>query len=97
MVRRVRRTHEVIQGQREAASLAGSLGGNVRVARRAKRLSLADLGARVGLSRTRLAEIERGEGAGTPLQTWIRSIDAPDDGASDRGRATTRERATMPA
>jgi transcriptional regulator with XRE-family HTH domain len=34
-------------------------------------LSLADLGARVGLSRTRLAEIERGEGAGTPLQTWI--------------------------
>ena len=35
------------------------------------RLSLADLGARVGLGRTRIAEIERGEGIGAPLETWI--------------------------
>jgi transcriptional regulator with XRE-family HTH domain len=34
-------------------------------------MSLAELGARVGVSRTRLAEIERGEGTGAPLQTWI--------------------------
>jgi transcriptional regulator with XRE-family HTH domain len=51
--------------------LAGTLGAVVRVARRAAGLSLADLGARVGVSRTRIAEIERGEGIGAPLQTWI--------------------------
>jgi transcriptional regulator with XRE-family HTH domain len=71
MVRRVRRRNEVIQGQREAAALAGTLGETVRVGRRARGLSLADLGARVGVSRTRIAEIERGEGLGAPLKTWI--------------------------
>jgi len=71
MVRRVRRTAEVIQGQREAVALAGSLGAAVRTGRRNKGLSLADLGERVGLSRTRLAEIERGEAAGAPLATWV--------------------------
>ncbi len=71
MARRVRRTNEVIQGHREATALAGTLGAVVRIGRRAKRLSLGALGARVGLSRTRLAEIERGEGLGAPLQTWV--------------------------
>ena len=71
MVRRVKRTNEVIEGHREAASLAGTLGQVVRTGRRGKRMSLGDLGARVGLSRTRIAEIERGEGIGAPLQTWI--------------------------
>jgi transcriptional regulator with XRE-family HTH domain len=71
MAKRVRRTNEVIQGQREAAAVAGTLGGVVRTGRRDKRLSLADLGARVGLSRTRIAEIERGEGIGAPLETWV--------------------------
>jgi transcriptional regulator with XRE-family HTH domain len=71
MVRRVRRTSEVIQGHREAVALAGTLGAAVRTGRRSKGLSLADLGARVGLSRTRLAEIERGEATGAPLQIWI--------------------------
>ncbi len=71
MVKRVRRTGEVIQGQREAASLAGTLGGIVRTGRRAKHMSLEELGERVGLSRTRIAEIERGEGSGAPLESWI--------------------------
>lgn len=71
MVTRVRRTPEQIVGEREAAALAGTLGGVVRSGRWASRMSLAELGARVGLSRTRLAEIERGEGTGAPLQTWI--------------------------
>ncbi len=71
MVTRVRRTSEVIEGQREAATLAGTLGQAVRTRRRAKRVSLADLATRVGLSRTRIAEIERGEGGGAPLRAWI--------------------------
>lgn len=71
MVTRVRRTSEVIEGQREAVTLAGTLGQAVRAGRRAKRMSLGDLAARVGLSRTRIAEIERGEGSGAPLRIWI--------------------------
>ena len=71
MVKRVRRTSEVIQGGREATALAGTLGAAVRIGRRGKRMSLGDLAARVGISRTRIAEIERGEGLGAPLQTWV--------------------------
>lgn len=71
MVKRVRRTREVMQGQREAVTLVSTLGAVVRNGRRAMRMSLADLGGRVGLSRTRIAEIERGEGLGASLQTWI--------------------------
>jgi transcriptional regulator with XRE-family HTH domain len=105
MVTRVRRTSEVIEGQREAATLAGTLGQTVRTGRRAKRMSLADLAARVGLSRTRIAEIERGEGGGAPLRTWIaiglalerplavslsRPLDAP-RGPADAGHLEIQE------
>ena len=61
----------MIHGQREATTLAGTLGQEVRAERRRRRLSLGELAARVGLSRTRIAEIERGEGMGSPLQVWI--------------------------
>jgi len=71
MVRRVRRTNEVIQGEREAAAISIALGKTVRTARRGRRMSLAALGIRVGLSRTRVAEIERGEAVGAPLRTWV--------------------------
>ena len=105
VVRRVRRTKEVIHGQREAATLSGTLGGVVRQRRRGLRMTLADLGARVGLSRTRIAEIERGEGVGAALQTWIalgialdtplavnftRPLDAP-RGPADAGHLEIQE------
>ena len=67
---RVRRPAGVVAGEREAMALAGTLGGDVRGARRSKRLTLEELGRMIGLSRSRLAEIERGEGRGTPLGTW---------------------------
>jgi hypothetical protein len=41
MVRRVRRTSEVIRGQREAMALAGTLGAVVRAGRAANRALLA--------------------------------------------------------
>jgi hypothetical protein len=34
-------------------------------------MSLGELASKVGLSRTRTAEIERGEGTGAPLETWV--------------------------
>ncbi len=71
MVARNRRAGTVVEGHREAIALAATLGGTIRQARRARRLSLSELGEREGLSATRVAEIERGEGVGTPLQVWI--------------------------
>ena len=52
-------------------AIAATLGGKVRAARRARRLTLAGLARRVGISPTRLSEIERGLGARAPLETWI--------------------------
>ena len=68
---RLIRRSAVIQGTREAQALAATLGGAVRSARRDRRMTLEGLAGRVGLSRAWLSQIERGNGAGTPLQTWI--------------------------
>ena len=56
----------------EARSLALSLGRTVRDARRRIRWSQAQLAAKVGLKRTRIGDIERGEATGTPLVAWVR-------------------------
>lgn len=65
------RSAAVIEGVREAQALAATLGGTIRAAREARRMTLEGLAGRVGLSRARLSQIERGEGTGTPLRTWI--------------------------
>ena len=71
MAGRIVRRQAVIEGAREAQALAATLGGGVRAGRTAKNVTLAALSARVGLSRARLSQIERGEGSGTPLRVWI--------------------------
>lgn len=96
---RVVRSTAVIEGAREAQALGATLGGTVRAARVARRMTLEGLSRRVGLSRARLSQIERGEGAGAPLHVWIalgialvrplavgfsRPLDAP-RGAADAG------------
>jgi len=71
MVDRAVRRSAVIEGQREAQALAATLGGAVRLGRVSKRMTLDVLARKAGLSRSRLSQIERGEGTGAPLQTWI--------------------------
>jgi transcriptional regulator with XRE-family HTH domain len=66
-----RRVDLEVAGAREAAALSATLGGVVRSERRRKRRTQSQLGERVGLTRSRISEIERGLGAGAPLEAWI--------------------------
>jgi transcriptional regulator with XRE-family HTH domain len=80
MARRARRTSIGIAGSSEAARLAMTLGGQVRTARRARHQPMRTLAKQVGLSTSRLSEVERGDGAGTPLEIWVRlgiALDRP--------------------
>lgn len=69
---RRRRTQLDIAGDREARSIALALGGMVRQTRRKLRWSQDELAAKVGLKRTRIGDIERGQATGTPLIVWVR-------------------------
>ena len=52
-------------------AIAATLGGQVRAARRRRRMPLHALAPRVGISVTRLSELERGLGGRAPLETWV--------------------------
>jgi hypothetical protein len=70
MARRIR-TQEQVTGSREAAAIAATLGGTARSARRTRRWTIAALARKVGISTARLSDLERGQGARAPLETWI--------------------------
>jgi transcriptional regulator with XRE-family HTH domain len=71
MARRGRRTSIGVAGATEAARLAMTLGDHARTARRVRHQPLRAVAKQVGISASRLSEIERGDGAGTPLETWV--------------------------
>jgi transcriptional regulator with XRE-family HTH domain len=71
-MRRPRRKEHEIAGSREARSLAGTLGDDARATRHRRRLTQQRVSDRVGISRARLAELERGEGDNAPLATWVK-------------------------
>lgn len=59
------------EASRRTASVALSLGGSVRNGRRRFHLTQAALGERIAVDQTRISQIERGEGAGVPLELWV--------------------------
>ncbi len=77
---RVRRTDAEVQAARESARIGATLGSDLQRTRGQRRVTQAALGARVGLGQGRISELERGEGATAPLDTWIAlgiAIDRP--------------------
>jgi len=70
-MRRHQRIQSRLEGVIEARRIAATLGGIVRARRRALGLTQADLGRRVGLTQSRISDIDRGLGVGLPLEIWV--------------------------
>lgn len=67
-----KRSHGQIAGDLEAQRLSATLGRELRAARRARHLTQAELGDRVGISQSRVSAIERGFGGSMALEHWLR-------------------------
>ena len=67
-----RRSDAALHGDALSASIAATLGSEARATRRRRRLTQQRLADAIGISRPRYAELERGEGATAPLETWTR-------------------------
>ena len=60
----------VIQARQRAKEVARALGARVRQARARRGWSQHQLAVQVGITRFRIGQIERGDGAGVPLDLW---------------------------
>ena len=68
----LRRTDSAVQGDALSAAIAATLGREARTTRRRRRVTQQHIADEIGISRSRYADIERGEGATAPLETWAR-------------------------
>ena len=66
-----KRVDRRLAGDREAQAIAANLGAQAAAARRGLRLKQAAVAERIGISRGRLGDLERGRGEGAPLGLWI--------------------------
>ena len=74
------RTTAWVEGRLIARRVAVRLGEQVRRARVARRWSQRKLGEKIGLSASRISQIERGYGSGLPLISWFalgQALDLP--------------------
>jgi transcriptional regulator with XRE-family HTH domain len=67
----LKRPDSVVEGERLARFVSRTAGAEVKAARNRRRLSQAGLASKVAISRPRLSDIESGDGAGVPLETWF--------------------------
>lgn len=65
------RTPASMNGRRLARNTAAKLGQAIRDARERRRWSQRQLGARVGISRQRIGQIELGAGSALPTEVWF--------------------------
>lgn len=66
-----RRASPRVEARQETAALVATLGRVVRTERRRRRMTQAALAERVGWSRARISELERGEGLRAPFDVWV--------------------------
>lgn len=66
-----KRVDRRLAGDREAQAISATLGAQAASTRRSLRLRQATVAGRLGVSRGRLGDLERGRGAGAPLGLWI--------------------------
>jgi transcriptional regulator with XRE-family HTH domain len=91
---RGRRTNDELDGDRESARIALVLGADLRRSRRRLRLTQQQLGDRVGVRRSRIGELERGQGVSAPLVLWVRlgkAVDRPFAATFSRDLGATPE------
>ena len=77
---KLKHPHLVSEATRLNREQVARLGGDLRAARLRRRLTQAQLGARVGLGRATVGAIERGRGGGHTLDSWQRlalAVDRP--------------------
>lgn len=67
-----RRTDLTVEAERRNREQLARTGAEVRVARRARNLTQAAVGARAGISRMSVSRLERGLGGGLTLDAWQR-------------------------
>jgi transcriptional regulator with XRE-family HTH domain len=67
----LKRVHRRIVGDVEGQAIAATLGGQVAAGRKRLKISQEEFDRRVGVKASRISQIERGEGQGSPLGLWI--------------------------
>jgi transcriptional regulator with XRE-family HTH domain len=67
-----KRTDTQIHGDALSGAIAATLGRDARGTRRHRRRTQQQVADAIGISRSRYADIERGDGATAPLETWVR-------------------------
>ena len=67
----IKRPDAAVEGARLASFAARKAGAEVKAARNRRHLSQAALASKVAISRPRLSDVEAGDGAGVPLETWF--------------------------
>ncbi len=66
-----RRSRLLVDAHADAVTIAARIGGEAAASRRSAGLTQKGLGARVGLDRSRISQLERGLGAGASLAAWV--------------------------
>ena len=67
----LKRVQQRIVGDVEGQAIATTLGGQIAVSRKRLDMTQGELGQKVGVRASRISQLERGKGQGSPLGLWV--------------------------